>query len=208
MDSFDSGYAARRGTIFLLIVVFHVILIWALNSSLSRQVVERVFGPIETKIIDEIVEQEEEAPPPPPKIETPPPYVPPPDIQINLPVDSAPTRAITQVTNQPRPVAPPPPKAVVRKAPEIDPRFRRRFQPEYPPTSRRLGEEGSVVLQVYVGTDGKVADGKIQTSSGHKRLDEAALRHALRAWRFTPGTEDGKPVAQWHIVKVTFKITG
>ena len=106
------------------------------------------------------------------------------------------------------PVAPPPVAQVVKKAPEIDPKFKRRFQPDYPPTSRRLGEEGSVVLQVLVGTDGKVQDGKVQTSSGFPRLDEAALKHALRAWRFPPGTEDGKPVTAWHSVKVTFRIEG
>ena len=63
-------------------------------------------------------------------------------------------------------------------------------------------------LKGLVGTDGKVQDGKVQTSSGFPRLDEAALKHALRAWRFTPGTEDGKPVTAWHSVKVTFRIEG
>ncbi len=118
------------------------------------------------------------------------------------------TTALTQVTNVPKPPPPPVQKQVVKKAPVIAPNYRRRFQPEYPPTSRRLGEEGSVVLQVLVDTDGKVMDGKVQTSSGFARLDEAALKHALRAWRFTPGTEDGVPVQIWHSVKVTFKIEG
>jgi protein TonB len=123
-----------------------------------------------------------------------------------VPVAKAATKALT-VTQSTKP-APPPPKAVVKKAPVIDPKFRRRFQPDYPPTSRRLGEEGSVILQVLVGADGKVQEGKIKTSSGFSRLDEAALKHALRAWRFTPGTEDGAPVTVWHSVKVTFKIEG
>lgn len=193
--------------IFGVIVVFHIALIWLLNSSLSRQVVDRVFGPIQTKIIEEIQEVEDEPPPPPPVVETPPPFVPPPDIAFDLAPPPTTSTAITQVTSRPTPPAPPPVQAVVKKAPEIDPRFRRRFQPEYPPTSRRLGEEGSVVLQVLVGADGRVQDAKVQTSSGHPRLDEAALNHAKRAWRFTPGTEDGNPVTIWHSVRVTFKIT-
>lgn len=208
MDStFDSGNAGRRATIFAFIVVFHVGLIWALNSSLSRQVVERVFGPIETKIIEEIEVEEEEPPPPPPQIEAPPPFVPPPDIVIDLPATQAPTRAITQVTDKPRPTPPPVvEKPVVRVKPDIDPRFKRRFQPDYPPTSKRLGEEGSVTVDLLVGPDGKVLEAKVGTSSGYPRLDEAAVKHALRAWRFTPGTENGKPVAFRHQVKVTFKI--
>jgi len=128
---------------------------------------------------------------------------------IDLPVDAPVSTGALVVTNKPAPPPPPPVvKPGIKKAPEIDPKYKRRFQPEYPPTSRRLGEEGSVVLQVLVGADGTVKDGKVQTSSGFPRLDEAALKHALRAWRFTPGTEDGAPVTAWHSVKVTFKIEG
>lgn len=207
MDSFDTGQQTRKTIILGFIVVFHIALIWALNEGLRTQVVGRVFGPVETRIIEEIQQTEDEPPPPPPQIETPPPFVPPPDVVFDLPQATGPSTAITQVTARPTPAAPPP-REVVRKAPEIDPRFRRRFQPEYPPTSRRLGEEGSVVLQVLVGPDGQVQEAKIQTSSGFARLDDAALKHALRAWRFTPGTEDGQAVTVWHSVRVTFKITG
>lgn len=212
MDTFattiDNGGAGRRSAILAVIVVFHVLLIWALNSSLRQIVTERVFGPVKTEIIEEVQDEEQEPPPPPPKIETPPPFVPPPDIIVDAPVDTGPTTAISQVTRE-RPAAPPPVAAPsVKKAPVIDPRYKRRFQPDYPPTSRRLGEEGSVVLQVYVDAEGKVTEAKVQTSSGFSRLDEAALNHAKRAWRFTPASEDGKPVATWHSVKVTFKIEG
>jgi protein TonB len=190
-----------------VIVGIHVLLVVAINTSLSTVVLDRLPPLIKAEIIEEII-KDEEPPPPPPTVETPPPYVPPPDIVIDLPaVTKGPTTALV-ATDKPRPVAPPPPPQTVKKAPEIDPRFKRRFQPDYPPTSRRLGEEGSVVLQVLVGADGKVQNGKVQTSSGFPRLDEAALKHALRAWRFTPGTEDGKPVTAWHTVKVTFKIEG
>jgi protein TonB len=211
MDStFNRGHNAGRNTgrmaILAVIVGIHVLLVVAINTSLSTVILDRLPPLIKAEIIEEIV-KDEEPPPPPPTVETPPPYVPPPDIVIDLPSSAPAKTALTQVTNKPRPVAPPPPKSV-RKAPEIDPRFKRRFQPDYPPTSRRLGEEGSVVLQVLVGADGKVQDGKVQTSSGFPRLDEAALKHALRAWRFKPGTEDGTPVTTWHSVKVTFRIEG
>jgi protein TonB len=212
MDStFNRGHNAGRNTgrmaILAVIVGIHVLLVVAINTSLSTVILDRLPPLIKAEIIEEIV-KDEEPPPPPPTVETPPPYVPPPDIVIDLPTTTkGPTTALV-ASDKPRPVAPPPVAQVVKKAPEIDPKFKRRFQPDYPPTSRRLGEEGSVVLQVLVGTDGKVQDGKVQTSSGFPRLDEAALKHALRAWRFTPGTEDGKPVTAWHSVKVTFRIEG
>jgi protein TonB len=209
-STFDTGLgnSGRKATIFAIIVGFHVLLVWALMTSLGTIIVDRLPPIIKAEIIEEI-KTDEAPPPPPPALETPPPYVPPPDIVIDIPVaTSAPTGALV-TTSKPAPAAPPPEvKKGVRKAPEIDPKFKRRFQPEYPPTSRRLGEEGSVVLQVLVGADGSVMDGKVQTSSGFPRLDEAALKHALRAWRFTPGTEDGAPVQTWHSVKVTFKIEG
>ncbi len=207
MDStFNTGRSAGRTAILIGIVAFHVVLVVAINSSLSTVILDRLPPLIKAEIIEEIV-KDDEPPPPPPTVETPPPYVPPPDIVIDLPTSTkGPTTALV-VTDKPRPVAPPP-SPVVKKAPEIDPRYKRRFQPDYPPTSRRLGEEGSVVVQILVGPDGKVSDGKIQKSSGFPRLDEAALKHALRAWRFTPGTEDGKPVSVWHSVKVTFRIEG
>lgn len=209
-STFDTGMGGggRKATILAIIVALHVVLVYALMKSLGIISVDRPPPPIVAEIIEEL-QDEDEPPPPPPTIETPPPYVPPPDIVIDLPMDVPATTALTQVTNVPKPAAPPPvAKPGIKKAPEIDPKYKRRFQPEYPPTSRRLGEEGSVVLQVLVRADGSVQDGKIQKSSGFPRLDEAALKHALRAWRFTPGTEDGAPVTTWHSVKVTFKIEG
>ena len=207
MDStFNTGRSAGRTAILIGIVAFHVVLVVAINSSLSTVILDRLPPLIKAEIIEEIT-KDDEPPPPPPTVETPPPYVPPPDIVIDLPTSTkGPTTALV-VTDKPRPVAPPP-SPVVKKAPEIDPRYKRRFQPDYPPTSRRLGEEGSVIVQVLVDPEGKVSDGKIHKRSGFPRRDDAALNHALRAWRLTPGTEDGKPVSVWHSVKVTFRIEG
>lgn len=198
---------SRNAVVFGVLVVFHVVVIWALAVSLKKAEGSRQPTIIKAEIIEEIT-SEEEAPPPPPTIEAPPPYVPPPDINVAAPVQQTQSTALTQVTTERAPPPPPVQKAAVKKAPEISANARRRFQPEYPPTSRRLGEEGSVTLRVLVGTDGRVMDGQVQASSGFPRLDEAALKHALRAWRFNPGTEDGAAVQMWHQVKVTFKIEG
>ena len=65
--------------------------------------------------------------------------------------------------------------------------------PIYPPLSRRLRETGQVVLRVELNESGKVAFAHVERSSGHSRLDEAALS-AVRAWRCTPATRSGLPV--------------
>ncbi|MFO7189827.1 MAG: energy transducer TonB [Pseudomonadota bacterium] len=195
---------------FLGIVVLHVLMAWGAVSGLSRQVVEAVLGPIEATIIDEMPEPQDEPPPPPPEIEAPPPFVPPPDIQINIPQQQQ-TTAIQQVTRErppptPPPVAAPPKREPVIVPPRSNPR-RPLTQPEYPPSSRRAGEAGTVVLEVYVLENGRVGDARVKQSSGYPRLDEAALREVKRSWRLEPGTQDGKPVAMWGQFAVTFRLT-
>ncbi|GFE83058.1 hypothetical protein GCM10011487_50580 [Steroidobacter agaridevorans] len=182
---------------------------WLLNSGLSHQIIDVVLGPIETRMIEEAPKQEEPPPPPPPKIETPPPFVPPPEIDIAITPDAPPTNAIQQTTNV-KPTAPPPPVAqpapVARTAPKSDSR-RPLTQPEYPPSSRRAGEAGTVILEVYVLENGRVGEARVKQSSGFPRLDEAAVREVKRSWRLVPGTENGKPVPMWGQFAVTFKLT-
>jgi protein TonB len=113
-------------------------------------------------------------------------------------------------TTQTRPVAPPPkpaPSASVKTPPSTQGKGARITQPEYPPASRRAGEEGTVNLQVYVLETGRAGEIKIAKSSGFPKLDEAAVKEVQRNWRFVPGKEDGKPVPMWHIFAVTFRLT-
>lgn len=79
-------------------------------------------------------------------------------------------------------------------------------QPPYPPVSRRLGEQGIVVLAISVGADGTVSDVRLVTSSGFPRLDQAALDQARRRWRFEPALQDGRPVAAVRTITVTFRL--
>lgn len=209
----DPAKNSKRTLAFILVVILHMLFFWVLASGLGAKMVEVVMGPVETKIIDELPDEDKEPPPPPPDIETPPPYVPPPEISIDVPVDSGPTTAITGVTTE-RPIAappPPPPKpverAVVKTPPSTAGRGARITQPEYPPASRRAGEEGTVTLQVYVLENGRAGDVKVAKSSGFPKLDEAAIRDVQRNWRLIPGKEDGKPVAMWHTFNVVFRLT-
>jgi protein TonB len=187
------------------VVVFHVLLIYALVSGLARKAIEVLPAPIETKILEDIVQQEEPPPPPPPPdFETPPPpFIPPPEINIARP--PPPTQnTITTVTTE-KPVAPPPPVSGTgtRVAPVVKAKNCR--DPDYPPVSERLEEEGTVVLGLLVGVDGKVTDSRVEKSSGHERLDKAA-QAALSRCRFTPGTFNGNPEAAWARIQYRFKL--
>ncbi len=204
----DSSFLTRRGLVFVLIVALHAGMYGVLNSGLSQHLVDVVLGPIETRMIEEAPDTDEPPPPPPPKIETPPPFVPPPEVSIELPAETTQSTAIQTVTNV-RPTAPPPPVAqqtIPRTAPKSDSR-RPLSQPEYPPSSRRAGEAGTVILEVYVLETGRVGEARVKQSSGFPRLDEAAVREVKRSWRLVPGTENGKPVPMWGQFAVTFKLT-
>jgi periplasmic protein TonB len=80
-------------------------------------------------------------------------------------------------------------------------------QPAYPPPSRRFGEEGVVIVSVYVWPNGQVGDARIEKSSGFERLDMAALKHAPR-WRLVAARRDNVPYAAWYSVRVVFRIEG
>ena len=76
-------------------------------------------------------------------------------------------------------------------------------RPSYPSISRRMGEQGKVMLRVLVDENGLPQQIEIKESSGFDRLDEAALA-SVRNWRFVPGKRNGVPEAMWNIVPVNF----
>lgn len=197
-DYFSKGKSSRRGFGFILVLAFHALLIWGLMSGLARTVVDKIKEPFDVAEIDEPPppEEEIEPPPPPPTVE-PPPFVPPPEFDIAI--SSAPSEtAITEATSE----KPPPPGPTVPVRP--DPR-RPVTQPEYPPSAKRLEQEGVVGLLLLVGADGRVQEVQVETSSGFPALDNAAAREA-RSWRFLPAQDAGKPIAAWHRLKVRFRL--
>jgi protein TonB len=76
-------------------------------------------------------------------------------------------------------------------------------KPAYPRLSRRLNEQGQVMVRVFVAADGSPQQGEIKTSSGFDRLDQEAIRTVMR-WRFVPGQRFGTPEAMWFNVHVNF----
>lgn len=190
-----------------LVIILHVAGIYALATGLASKTVDLLRGNIKAVVTTE--EVKDDVPPPPP----PPDFKPPPPAFVDMPMvsfDSAPsTSAIQNVTNEVKKAAPPPPPppTAAPTEPRQDPR-RPITQPEYPATSVRLGEEGAVILKFMVMPNGRV-DGEtisVVESSGSERLDKAAIAEARKAWKFIPGTKDGKPVAVWHQFRVVFEL--
>lgn len=165
----------------------------------------------------------ETAPPPPPEklvkpIESPPQtFVPKPMIQLPSP---GPTQVALDVPPPPAPVvqavapAPVAPAAapVAPAAPaassaveggDLSSQVLAAKPPVYPVEARRAREQGTVKLLVLVGPDGRVSDVAVSSSSGSKRLDQAALS-AVKRWRWSPTKRDGAAVAVRGYVTIPF----
>jgi protein TonB len=76
--------------------------------------------------------------------------------------------------------------------------------PEYTDEARRAKYEGTCVLGMIVGPDGKPRDIRVQRGIG-MGLDKKAIE-AVQQWRFNPATKDGQPVAVQISVEVSFKL--
>jgi protein TonB len=87
--------------------------------------------------------------------------------------------------------------------PSSDAAYLNNPRPGYPSISRRMGEQGKVLLRVMVSEQGLPQQIEIKTSSGYERLDKAAITSVQR-WRFVPGKRNGVPEAMWYIVPVNF----
>lgn len=188
------------------VILLHIALVYALVSGLAYRAIEVVRVPIETKIIDATPEQKVELPPPPPNfLPPPPPFVPPPEVHIATPAPAPQSTAITEVTPvKPAEKAPAPPHEPVKVLPHLDPSAS--HEPDYPPVSRRLGEQGTVILEVVVDPGGRAVEAKLVQSSGFARLDQAALDGVKDRYRFVPGTVDGVAQPMRYTFKFTWKL--
>lgn len=90
-------------------------------------------------------------------------------------------------------------------APRFDAAYLNNPPPDYPTLSRRLGEQGRVVLRVFVTPQGRASEVHIERSSGHARLDRAATE-AVGRWRFVPAARDAEPVGAWVLVPISFAL--
>lgn len=79
--------------------------------------------------------------------------------------------------------------------------------PVYPAISRRMGEEGKLVLRVELDERGRVDDAHVVDSSGYARLDKAALE-AVKNWQCRPSMRDGQPVRAVALQPFNFVLQG
>lgn len=205
------------------VVLLHLAALWALQTGLHRGVVAL---PVPVVLVSEWVQ------PPRPQPARPPPVARP-GASSKPSVSSMVPKAVAQPTPVPQAVADAPPSAnaptgttqpaaalapiaatgvatpvvapapVKDELPSSDADYLQNPKPAYPAMSKRLGEQGRVVVRVRIGADGVPLQAEIGKSSGFERLDQAALATTMR-WRYVPGTRGGVPQSMWFSVPINF----
>lgn len=80
-------------------------------------------------------------------------------------------------------------------------------KPPYPRVSRKMGEEGTVLLRVQVSEAGRPLQVLIDQSSGYARLDRAARETVANSWRFVPGRRGDQAITSWVVVPIEYALS-
>lgn len=99
-----------------------------------------------------------------------------------------------------------PPASVAPSLPGAALRYLQAPPPAYPRAALAARQQGTVLLQVRVGTEGQPLEVTIVRSSGSRVLDQAARAQVLRHWRFQPAMQDGRSVEAVGLVPVDFSL--
>ena len=199
----DQKMSGSKVVAIVIVAAIHLALGYAFVTGLAYQYVKKVSEKLNTFDVEEPPPPPpDEPPPPPPDVPmTPPPVVTPPPI-VSAPTVAPPVISVP-VPPPPRPVEAPPPPPPPPAPPRISQAAVAKgnpgqyFNPDnYPPSALRAGEQGRVVSSLTIGTDGRVADCEVTSSSGSAALDQATCRIAKSRVRYTPAKdENGQPIA-------------
>ena len=215
LASWKTDDRAGRWTGLALVVTMHATVIAALLQYQSVRAALADAMPIMVSLItpQSVAEKPRVLPKPlpvKPRAAQPAPSVPP---QIITTTASAPEPAVALAPPVPAPlaVAPPVAPAQVAAAPVIAPNFSASYLENppsaYPALSKRVGEQGKVMLHVFVNAQGGADTVELRASSGSSRLDDAALE-SVKRWRFVPARQGDQPVAAWVLIPITFSLQG
>lgn len=192
-----------------LVVLLHLLLAYALLYVSVKNELIQLPPSISVRLLPMVEDKPEPArplpPPPKPQVRKPPVVRPQPVLAVASPT------APSSFTVAPQPPAPPPQPVVAPPAPapvamvaaRFDADYLHNPKPVYPALSRRMNEEGRVLLKVRVSAQGTALDVAVSKSSGFPRLDAAAVE-AVTRWRFVPARRGDEPVDSSVIVPITF----
>lgn len=205
------GFLGRLGAV----LAAHILLL-ALLAQASPEV-RKAIAPIVVSLITPPQPLPQSPPlPSPPSKPRPKPAV----QQVAPPPASEPLANAITIETPPQPPAPasdasatpvamttPPASPAPLTPPRFDAAYLRNPAPAYPILSRRLGEQGRVLLRVFVSSAGLPEEVEVRQSSGSLHLDQAA-QEAVSKWRFVPARRGEGAVGAWVIVPISFTLEG
>ena len=203
----DAGHSERPLLSITGAAVAHVGLIALVAAVAPPDALKKAFNPMAVRLVEILPELPKPKPPEPqkPKKALPPP---PPQLLASTTPSNVPA-AFTVPPPPPTPIAAAPinaaPAPVAITAARFDADYLDNPKPVYPHASRRLGEQGKVLLRVYVSAAGLAEKVEIKLGSGFARLDQAAHDAVIR-WRFVPARRGEQTIAAWVQVPITFQL--
>lgn len=210
-----TGRSGGQGLFFAAVAAAHVAILGLLAVAVPSERLAELSRPIAVRLIElapEVPTPPLPKPPPPRPKPVTPVSAPPPVLAVASPVEPPVAAPFTVAPQPPAPVSEPAIVAAPTPAPApalIDARFDADYldnpKPQYPHASRRLGEEGKVVLRVFVSTEGDAKQVEVKHSSGFQRLDLAAEK-AVARWRFVPARRGEQAVTAWVVVPIVFSL--
>jgi protein TonB len=207
------------GVALAVVVAIHVAIITAIllaptpprAMQITEPTIVGVLVSQETEAVQEIhkpLPPVKQAPPPAPAPLPPVKNAPPSEKAISAPPAPEPTPVpqTEAAPDAPVPVAAEAPAAPVAVTPpRSDAAHLNNPAPVYPAMSRRLGEQGRVLLDVYILPNGLVGELRVKVSSGSKRLDDAALQ-AVKRWKYVPAKRGDEAIPYWYVQPLLFSL--
>ena len=204
MDLRQESTTGVRSGVAAIVIAAHVAVIYAIAVSLGVVEAPPIVESAKVVLVDTPKLVEPAEPIEAPEIKQPDLTVPIPETVIETPVELPPIQATPAPPSNSAPVAIPTDGAPIEATSLA---VTSRYEPAYPPASRRENEEGTVRLRVLVDETGRPQDVRVLKSSGHSRLDEAAVA-AVKRWKFKPATQEAHAVKAWTQVAVQFRLDG
>ncbi|WP_312515388.1 energy transducer TonB [Massilia sp.] len=204
----DQGAGGKAGK-FALVAGLHVLVALGVINTMNSKTIS-----LPAVLDDTLVWVKPEIPPPSPPPEPPKPQVrsAPPEVivpEVEVDVPPPPVEPQVQASTEAPPEPAPPMQTEAPPQPAAQPsansgQMRNAVlanadgcaKPDYPMRAARNGETGTVTLALLVGADGRVQQSRIQSSSGSRDLDRAAVS-ALSLCQFQPAMNNGAPEAGW-----------
>jgi protein TonB len=216
--------SSNRTAAIVIVALIHIALGYALVTGLAYNVIKKAAEDLKTFDVEEEPPPPPEEPPPPPDQNTPPPpqIVAPPSIVPSI-LPSPQINTISEV--RPQPITPTAPTTkscpggmtvaiaqacppVVSKAARAKANLNSLFSTDdYPQSSLRNEEHGTTVVRLSVGTDGRVTDCSVTSSSGSTALDNATCSIIRRRARYTPAQDQaGNPIGGSDSARIRWEI--